>query len=540
LSRADRDARHRWAGGAVWLALAIAGILVPGLREAHAAGVLTVCTEASPDGFDIAQFTAAATADAVGATVYDQLLRYQRGSADTEPALADRVEVSPDGLQYTVHLRAGVKFQTTPWFKPTREMNADDVMFSIRRLMDPKSPWLAIAKNGFVAWASYGPGEAVKALDKLDDMTVRFTLKEPNAPFMQQLAQSNVASVYSAEYGAQLLKSGQLEKINTEPVGTGPWQLRSYQKDAVLRLAAHPGYWGGAQKIGTLIFAITPDASVRVQRLKAGECLVGSNLRAETIGSLAGSKVDVLATTALMTGYIPLNTQRKFLSDKRFREALWLAFDKATFIQSVYGGRAQAAASFLPPTVWGHDASLKDRHDPERAKALVKASGYDGTELEIATRIGGSIDGKRAAELMQADWAKVGVKVRVQMVEWGEMIKRMSRGNYDISFLNWIGSADPDAFFTPMLTCAAQKGGNNDPQWCNPAFDDLLLQARRSNDRAQRTVLYRRAQRMVYDEVPLIPTVYPQYFTAVNRKVKGFKAGPLADLDFRGVSIDEP
>lgn len=505
---------------------------------AQAAGVLTVCTEASPDGFDVAQSTSAVTRDAVGRTVYEQLLRFKRGTAEAEPELAERVDVSADGLQYTVHLRKGVKFQTTPWFKPTRDMNADDLMFSVQRLMDPKSPWRAVAKNGFTAWASYGPAEEIKSVDKIDAMTVRITLNQPTAPFITRLAQYNIASVYSAEYGAQLLKSGQLEKINTEPVGTGPWALRSYQKDAVLRLTAHPGHWAGAPDIDTLVFAITPDANVRVQRLKAGECLVGANMRAETLGSFEGSAaVQVVGRTALMTGFMPLNTTRKFLSDQRFREALWLGFDKKTFIQSVYGGRAQTAASFLPPAVWGHDAALANRYDPERAKALVKASGYDGTEFEIATRIGGSIDGKRAAELMQGDWARIGVKARVQMVEWGELIKRSGRGDYDITFLNWIGGGDPDDFLNPTLTCAALKGGNNRSQWCSPAFDELVAAARRSNDRGKRTELYRKAQRILYDEVPLIPTVYPEYFTAVNKKVQGFIAGPLADLDFRGVSV---
>ena len=521
---------------AAWLWFGGAGLL--GALPAWSAGVLTVCTEASPDGFDVAQYTSAVTNDAVGMTVYDQLLRFKRGTAETESALAEKLDISPDGLQYTLRLRRGVKFHTTPWFTPTRDLNADDVMFTVQRLMDPKSPWRAVAKNGFIAWASYGPGEVVKSVDKIDDLTVRFTLKQPAAPFINNLAQYNVASVYSAEYGAQLIQSGRLEKINTEPVGTGPWQFRSYQKDAVLRLSAHPGYWGGRQAIDSLVFAITPDANVRVQRLKAGECLVGANLRAETVGSLEGSAVQVLGRTALLTGFMPLNTQRKFLSDKRFREALWLGFDKKSFIQSVYGGRAQPAASFLPPAVWSFDAGLANRYDPEKARALVKASGYDGTELEIATRIGGSIDGKRAAELMQGDWARIGVKVRVQMTEWGEMLKRTGRGDYDITFLNWIGGGDPDDFFYPNLTCEALKGGNNRPQWCHPAFDELVVAARRTPDRAKRTELYRKAQQIVYDEIPLIPTVYPEYFTAVNRKVKGFVAGPLADLDFRGVSVE--
>jgi dipeptide transport system substrate-binding protein len=511
------------------------------MLPAQAATLLTVCTEAAPDGFDVVQHTSAVTNDAVGLTIFDQLMHFSRKTGEPEPALAEKMAVSADGLSYTATLRKGVKFQTTPWFKPTRDMNADDVMFSVNRLMDPKSPWKAITKGGFIAWNSYGPAEFIKSVEKLDDMTVRFNLKRANPAFISQFATYNSFSVYSAEYGAQLIKQGKLELINTQPVGTGPWMFKSYQKDAVLRLMAHTGYWRGKPAIDNLVFAITLDANVRVQRLKAGECLVGSNMRAETIGSLEQSPVNVLGRTTLMTGFIPLNTQRKWLSDKRFREALWLGFDKASWIKSVYAGRAKPAMSFLPPDSWGHDASLKDRPlDIERAKALVKASGYDGSVLEIATRIGGSIDGKRAAELLQADWARIGVKASVKMVEWGEMLKRTGNGDFDISFLLWVGGTDPDDFYTPTLTCAALAGGNNRSQWCNKEFDKLIDGAIATNDRAKRIDLYKKAQKILYDEVPQIPTVYPEYFTAVNKRVKGFIAGPLADLDFRGVSVDGP
>ena len=513
------------------LLLALAGAV-------QAAGTLTVCTEAAPEGFDVTQSTSAVVNDAVGRTVYEQLLAVKRGTVEVEPALAERWEISADGLQYTLHLRRGVKFHTTPWFKPTRDMNADDVVFSIRRLMDRSSPWRKAAPNGFIAWDSYGMAEGVKALDKLDDMTVRFTLNRPTAPFLNELTQFNTMSVYSAEYGRQLLDSGRLEALNAQPVGTGPFVFRSYQKDAVLRMVPHPGYWGGASALDGLVFAITPDANVRVQRLKAGECLVGANMRGESVGAFAGTEVQAPGALGLPSSYIALNTKRPFLADRRFREALALAFDTRTYIQAVYSGQARPSASFLPPTVWGHDATLVRPFDPARAKALVEAAGYDGTEFAIATRIGGSIDGKRAAELMQGDWARIGVKVRIEMMEWGELLKRSGRGEFDITFMSWVGSGDPDSYFTPILTCAAVAGGNNETQWCHRAFDDAVAAARATSDRPRRIALYRQAQRILHEELPMIPTVYPFDFIAVNKRVKGFVRSPNASLDFRGVSLE--
>ncbi len=504
---------------------------------AHAAGTLTVCTEASPDGFDIAQSETAVTHDAAGKTIYDQLFALKRGTTEIVPSLAERWEVSPDGLQVTLHLRKGVKFHTTSWFKPTREMNADDVVFSLQRQADPKSPWKAMAKNGFGMWSAYGLADDVKAIDKLDDYAVRLTLTRPAAPLFAYLQQPFTGSVYSAEYGAQLLKSGKLEQINTQPVGTGPFVFKSYQKDAVIRYEAHPQYWRGRQPLDQLVIAITPDPQVRIQRLKAGECLVGSNIKVESLGAFEGSAVNLVGGPTLLTHYIVLNTQKKYLSDKRFRLAMAMAFDKANFVRSVYGGHAQAAESFLPPAQWSHDKSLPNRFDPEKAKALVKASGYDGAELVIFTRIGGSLDGRRAAELMQADWARVGIKTRIQMMEWGEMLKRSGQGEHDITFLGWANSGDPDGFLSPNLSCSSIAAGGNKSQWCHKEFDALVDAARKEQEPRRRAELYVKAQRLVYDEVPVIPMAYPQYFTAVHQKVKGFIHSPQADLDFRNVSV---
>lgn len=523
--------RFRPTPAAALLALASLG--------AHAAGTLTVCTEASPDGFDIAQYESSVTNDAAGRTIYDQLLAFKPGTTEIQPALAEKWDISPDGLTYTFTLRKGVKFHTTPWFKPTRDLNADDVVWSVNRVNDKKHPAYAAAKNGYVYWEGMGMSTLIKSVAKVDAYTVRFTLSRPEAPFLADMAMEALGSIFSAEYGEQLQKSGKLDQLNTQPVGSGPFVFKSYQKDAIIRYTANAAYWGGAPKVDNLIFAITLDPNVRVQRLKAGECLVGTNLKPETVGTFDNDpNVKVVRNSALLTGFIAPNTKRKFLSDKRFREALWLALDKKTYIASVYGGNGTPAASFLPPPMWSHDKSLANRYDPEKAKALVKASGYDGTELALFTRIGGSIDGKRAAELMQADWAKAGIKVRVQMMEWGELLKRAGKGDHDITFLNWASdNGDPDNFLSPNLSCLAVEGGGNKSQWCHKPFEELLDQARRAVDPKKRTELYTRAQKMIYDEVALIPTVYPVYMTALNKRVEGFVPNPFTHNDFRAVSV---
>ncbi len=509
------------------------------ISGAQAAGTLTVCTEASPDGFDQAQYESSVTHDASGKTIYDQLLHFKPGTTEVVPGLAEKWEINPDGTVYTLHIRKGVKFHTTPWFKPTRELNADDVLWSINRVNDRKHPAYGAAKNGYVYWEGMGMSQLIKAVEKLDPYTVRITLTRPEAPFLADLAMAEIGTVYSAEYGDQLVKAGKLEQLNTQPIGSGPFIFQSYQKDAIIRYTANTAYWGGAPKVDKLIFAITLDPNVRIQRLKAGECLVGTNMKPETVSTFDNDpNVKIVRSNPLLTAFVAPNTKHKFLSDKRFREALWLALDKKTYTQAIYGGNGTPAASYLPPPIWSHDKTLADKHDLEKAKALVKASGYDGTELSLFTRIGGSIDGKRAAELMQSDWARAGIKVRVQMMEWGELLKRAGKGEHDITFLNWAGdNGDPDNFLTPNLSCTAVEGGGNKSQWCSKSFDALLDTGRKTVDHAKRIEIYTKAQRIVYDEVAVIPMVYPVYMTAVNKRVQGYIPSPFTHNDFRDVSV---
>jgi dipeptide transport system substrate-binding protein len=509
---------------------------------AHAAsgGTLTVCTENSPDGFDMVQYEAAVTTDAAGRTIYDQLVMFQAGSTEIAPGIAEKWDISPDGTVYTFHIRHGVKVHSTPWFKPTRELNADDVVWSINRVNDPKHPAHNVAKNGYVYWEGMGLSKLIKSVQKVDPYTVRITLTRPEAPFLADMAVESIGSIYSAEYGEQLLKSGHIEDINTKPIGTGPFIFQSYQKDSVIRYLANKAHWQGAPAIDKLVFAITSDPSVRIQRLKAGECLVGANMKPEQASAFEHDPQVQMQRNdhALLSFYIAPNTKHKWLSDRRVREALWDAIDTKTFIQAIYGGNAVAGGSFLPPGMWSFDKSLAPRHDPVKAKQLVKASGYDGSPLTMYVRIGGSIDGKRAAELLQNDWAKAGLNVQVRMMEWGELLKRSGRGEHDITFLLWASdNGDPDNFMTPNFTCASVDSGGNKSQWCNPAFDKLIDEARRTIDHAKRVQLYTQAQKMVYEEVAAIPLVYPTYMTAVNKRVHGIVDDPFTRNDFRHASI---
>src|SRR5471032_3215857 len=175
-------------------ALAVLAVAASGMMPAATQAAtlpdktLVFCSEGSPAGFDTAQYTTSVEFIAGSYTVYNRLIEFAHGSTDIEPGLAEKWDVSPDGLTYTFHLRPGVKFQTTSFFKPTREMNADDVVFTFQRMLDPDQPFRKAYSVPFPYFNDLGLAKNISKIEKVDPYTVRFTLKEVNAPFIQNMA----------------------------------------------------------------------------------------------------------------------------------------------------------------------------------------------------------------------------------------------------------------------------------------------------------------------------------------------------------------
>ena len=181
-----------------------------------------------------------------------------------------------------------MKFQTTDFFTPTRDFNADDVVFSFERQLKTDNPWNQyVAGAAWEYFAGMGFPELIKSVEKVDDLTVKFVLNHPEAPFLADLAM-DFASIMSKEYADKLEADGKKEQLNQMPLGTGPFEFVAYQPDAVIRYRAHEEYWPGKEKIDDLVFAITTDAAVRAQKLQAGECHIMPYPNAADVAGLEG------------------------------------------------------------------------------------------------------------------------------------------------------------------------------------------------------------------------------------------------------------
>jgi dipeptide transport system substrate-binding protein len=524
--------------------LLAATVLVVGLSAAAEAKTLVYCSEGSPEGFDPAPYTAGTTFDASARPVYNRLVEFERGTTSVIPGLAESWEVSDDGLEYTFKLRQGVKFHTTDFFTPTRDFNADDVVFSFTRQQKQDDPWYGYAGGSWEYFTSMSMPDLLKEIVKVDDYTVKFVLNRPEAPMVANLAMA-FASIMSKEYADKLASDNKMEDLNQMPVGTGPFKFVAYQKDAVIRFQAHPDYWDGKQPIDDLVFAITPDASVRLQKLKAGECHVMPYPNPADIESIkADDTLQMMEQAGLNVGYLGYNTLQKPFDDVRVRKALNMAINKQAIIDAVYQGSGQVATNPIPPTMWSYnDAIEDDKYDPEAAKKMLEEAGVQNLEMKIwamPVQRPYMPNARRTAELIQADFEAVGVKSEIVSYEWGEYLKRSQDRERDGAvILGWTGdNGDPDNFLAVLLGCDA-VGAANRANWCNEDFDKLIQQAKTVSDQAERTKLYEQAQVIFKEQAPWATIAHSTVFMPMAKSVQNYKMDPLGTHRFDGVDIAE-
>ncbi len=523
----------------------LAAIALPALMAmgAVSAKTLVYCSEGSPENFYPGINTTGTSFD-VTEQIYDNLVNFERGGTKVVPALAEKWTISKDGLEYTFNLRRGVKWQSSKNFTPSRDFNADDVLFMFERQWKENDPFFKVTSSNHSYFGDMGMPALLKSVDKVDEYTVKVTLNNPEAPFLANLAMQ-FAGVQSKEYAIAMLKAGTPEKIDQDPIGTGPFQLVQYQKDAIIRFKAFSQYWAGKAKIDDLIFSITPDASVRWAKLQKGECHVMPYPNPADLDTMRkDANVVVQEQPGLNIGYLAYNTTKKPFDDVRVRKAINMAIDKKAIVSAVYLSTGVAATNPIPPGQWSYNKAIKDdAFNPAEAKKLLAAAGFPNgftTDLwAMPVQRPYNPNAKRIAELMQADLAKIGVKAEIKSFEWGEYRKRMQNGEHQMGMLGWTGdNGDPDNFLNTLLGCASAKSnGSNVAKFCYKPFDDLVLKAKQVTNPAERTKLYEKAQVIFKEQAPWFTIAHAVQIAPVRKEVIDYKLSPFAKHTFYGVDI---
>lgn len=480
------------------------------------------------------------TVDTLAAQIYDRLLGVDPLTYRLIPELASRWEVRDNGATYRFYLRHNVAFQSTDWFTPTRTMNADDVVFSFRRLFDKTHYYHYVNGGHYPYFDSLQFGDSVLSIQKIDKYTVEFRLNAPDASFLWHLA-THYASILSEEYGQKLHKINRQEQIDWKPVGTGPFMLEDYRAEQFIRLIRHDKYWKGKPHMEQVVIDAGAGGTGRISKLLTGECDVLAYPPANQFSVLHDNpNLHQTLRSGMNIAYLAFNTSKPPLDKLAVRQAIAYAINNQRLMKSIYYGTAETAASILPRASWAYDNSAEiTEYNPEKSRKMLTKLGLNGLELTLWVPTASQSYNPsplKMAELIQADLAQVGIKMSIRPVEGRAQENQLMDKTHDMTLAGWsTDSNDPDSFFRPLLSCAAIASQTNLSRWCDSAFDDALHQALLNQQLASRIENYHIAQQILAQQLPVLPLAYPTRLQIFRYNIKGLVLSPFGNSSFAGV-----
>jgi len=464
-----------------------------------------------PRSLDPALSTDVPTGRAVS-YVFDGLTRFTP-DARVEPGLADRWDVSPDGLTYTFHLRRGVTFHDGKPFV------AQHVIRTFQRALDPATkggraePLAPI--RGSADFAA-GKAKSVSGLAAPNDSTIIITLSEPLASFPKLLAMP-VASIVPDSTPAD---------FGQHPVGTGPWKFVEWKHDDYLKFVRNTGYWGGAPATDTLIARIIPEPSTAVAEFESGnvDLLVIPQGETNAWEQTDEKKAMLQSAPALILYYLAINTTRGPLTDVRVRQAINHAVDTKTVLDQLMGGRGFLARGVVSPILDGADTSrTRYAYDVAKAKELLAAAGHpSGIDVELWHSQDPTI--ARLSQAVQGYLNAAGIRTKLVQRDASSAREAARKGETDMTLKTWYADyPDADSFLYPLLYSGSKGPGGNVSFYASPAFDKLTIAARRELDDAKRATLYRSADSLAYADAPMVPLFFYNDLYAVQPWIRDFK-----------------
>jgi len=488
--------------------------------------------------------------------IFEGLVEYEAGSVLIQPCLATSWEASADGTEIVFNLREGVKFHDGTDF------NADAVVFSFARQYDTTHPY-----NQYGEWAYWGYmfGDVDK-MEKIDDYTVKFVLKRPNASIMTSLAMFtvNIVSPTNAEkYKEDAFKN---------PCGTGPFKFVEWVKDDHITLEANENYWRGRAKLDKLIFKVIPDPSARLMALEVGEVQgIEYPNPADLDRIKANNDLTLMSEPGMNVGYMAMNTGYGYidankngvrdiadellvktpgyyepLTKKKVRQAINLAIDKQSIVDNIYMGTAIKATNGMPPSMLGYNDAIADYpYDPAQAKVLLAEAGYpDGFEVTLYVMPVSRpymFDPPKIGEAIQSYLAAVGITVKFYQVDWGTYLQETEEGNHQMCLLGWTGdNGDPDNFMNVLYganACSIGAAGNY-AFYNNEENQELLSAALTTYDDEKRAEYYKKAQEMIHEDAGWVYLAHSVQNIVFRSNVKGYVLNPTSRKFFYPVSVE--
>jgi ABC-type transport system substrate-binding protein len=480
--------------------------------------------------------------------MFEAPLTYDTGTKLIPMLATEMPTVSADGLKYTIKLRTGVNFVKADG-SILREMKADDLTFSLNRVLDPNlkpapSPVSGAFFGNIVGAADVIGGKAKTAtgIKTLDDTTVEIDLVKSDATFLNILA-TTFASVVPKE-----LATEDTAAFDAAPVGTGPYVLSAYTKGQQATFKANKHYWlAGQPYLDEIDFKVGVDGNAALQQVQAGTLdLLGDPIPSGSFTQVTTDpqyKDQIVHHTLVSTSYMSMDTSQPNngpLSKVAVRQAIAMAIDKDAIVQILHGA-ATKGTCILPPDMPGYDPTCPgSTFDPVAAKAALAAAGYpNGFETTLYTD---TTDPDPAiGQSIQQDLAKIGITAKVISQSFDTFLNTIETPHKaPLVFVGWFEDY-PDAsdFIDPILSCAAAvKGGANAAWYCNKDVDAQAAAARGEIDPAKRITQYQAIVKAIMADAPWVPLFYQDLYEMKSKRVGGFAIHPVWLYTLRDVWIN--
>jgi oligopeptide transport system substrate-binding protein len=466
----------------------------------------------------------------IAVALYEGLTCFDEKTGAAVPGVAERWDVSPDGLTYTFHLRPSAR-----WSNGDR-VTASDFAYSFRRIL---SPALGASYN-YMLWPiknaeAYAAGRiqdfSEVGVTVIDETTLRITVARPT-PYLPLLA---AHSTWYPVHRATIEKFGKIDDRNstwTRPanfVGNGPFVLTEWSPNARITVAKNPRYWDAAtNQLERVQFFPIEKAEVEDLNFRAGQLHVTSSAPPSKITVYRQQSPDQLRLDPLLgLFYVNFNSTKPPLDNPKVRRALALAIDRAAIAQSVFSGARQPASALVPPNCGGYTGPSGQPFDFAAARALLAEAGFPGGRGLPAMPMQVLNDDKqpKVAEAIQAMWKReLGVTITIEPFEQKTWVQNQQTLAHTLAIMGWTADfPDPITF----LDVFKKSGGNNWTGWSSPAYDALLERAANTADPTARFVLLREAETLLLADAAIAPFVYNASTYLIHPAVKNWESAPL-------------
>lgn len=462
--------------------------------------------------------------DTVARRMFNGLVKFSP-ELEISPDLAEKWDVSPDGLTYKFYLRPGLKFHNG------RGVTSKDFLYSFTRVLDAKSASAAgdlVSERAQMLFPVKGAEEFFKGkaatvvgFETPDDFTFVIRMKQRYAPFLAVLCMVNFAVIPKEEVEKDWMGFAQ------HPVGTGPFVFSSWKHDTEIILKANRSYWAGEVKLDAVVFKIIPDENTRYQSFITGD-LEHSDIpfgKMAEIDKKPELKSLVSGDTAMDMYCYGFNVEKKPFDNKFVRLAFNHAVDKEAIVKNILEGRGTVQKNYCPSgAFYFKDTSGGYPFDLEKARAYLAKAGYpEGRNFpEVTLNIDQQQLSSQVAAAVQEDLRQLGIKVNLEPSDWATFLDRVYSGEPNFFQNTWLADyPDPDNWLFVLLESTQAGAPGNITRFSHKQFDALVREARLTVDQAKRAELYAKAEDIALASAPWLTLYWRKNLTLVQPYVKG-------------------